>query len=377
MPTPDLRTLAVPLAIAVAAAPPIVLLDQWPALAGPEAFDIRRIAAVFAACYLVSLASLIVAKARTGSGKPAPVASSDPGATDVPNPSDAEPLAEGDGRDGRLDETLAVLSDAEERGRTIRSNAERVNASSRERALFIGGLVERTEQLNADIEQSLGAIARDQQEVEAAYGDIERLVLALDKVGATLERGSSAEAALATSSDLFRQRFDAIGEVTKEITAIAAKTNLLALNATIEAARAGEAGKGFAVVAGEVKMLAGTAAGAVESIEKLIRDLSEQLGEVDGGLRELKRSLSETRTAADDYGEQVRDAGGAAKSINDRISRQVQELSARLGDLSDVIGAIREIQQNTEAAVEGSAKNVALAGELVESLDRSRTLIEA
>ena len=270
---------------------------------------------------------------------------------------------------------LARISSAEDRGRQIHGNAERVNASSRERAQFIAELVERTECVNRDVGQALDEIARDQGEAKSAHGSIDQLLEALDAVGATIDKGAAAESALKTSAGLFRERFEVIGEVTKEITAIAGKTNLLALNATIEAARAGDAGRGFAVVAKEVKELAATASAAVEKIEGLVHDLTNQLGDVDEGLKGLNQSLSETREATDQYREQVQGTGGTVRTINDRISERVEGLVDRLGDLSEVIGAIREIQQNTEAAVEGSAQNMKLASELLGHLDGSQALI--
>ena len=60
-----------------------------------------------------------------------------------------------------------------------------------------------------------------------------------------------------------------IGELTKAILEIAAKTNLLALNAAIEAARAGEAGKGFAVVADEIRSLADNSKQNANAIQEL------------------------------------------------------------------------------------------------------------
>jgi methyl-accepting chemotaxis protein len=100
-----------------------------------------------------------------------------------------------------------------------------------------------------------------------------------------------------------------IGKVLKVITSIAEQTNLLALNATIEAARAGEAGKGFAVVANEVKELAKDTARATEDIAHKIAAIQA-------------------------------DTSSAVRAI---------------GEISDVIGQINDIQNTIASAVEEQA----------------------
>ncbi len=76
--------------------------------------------------------------------------------------------------------------------------------------------------------------------------------------------------------ELLRGEIVKVGQVAKQIEAIAKQTNMLALNATIEAARAGEAGKGFAVVAGEVKQLSGQTRTATKEISELLQTLNTQ-----------------------------------------------------------------------------------------------------
>lgn len=116
---------------------------------------------------------------------------------------------------------------------------------------------------------------------------------------------------------------------------IAAHTNLLALNATIEAAHAGDVGRGFAVVAHEVKALAGQAATATEEIRQLA-------GSVDSGADIAQDALT-----------------------------QISEMVADLATAANAIRSAVEMQRETAAAIELSARDTALgveamAGRVVE-----------
>ena len=267
-----------------------------------------------------------------------------------------------------------LIADAEQRGRTILSNAQRVNRTSKERATFISSLVERTEGLNRDIAEVLEEITGGRSDGEEVRRNIEALLQALEAVRGAIEKGGDAERSLRGATKTFRERFDAIGDISRDITKIAGKTNLLALNATIEAARAGEAGRGFAVVAGEVKALAVASAESVEKIDRLVDSLTDQLSDVDGRLEELNAALLESRRITEDYDRKARGTGEAVRTINERTTSYVERLAEQLSLLSEVILAIREIQENTEAAITGSGKNMKLSSELLERLSEMRSI---
>lgn len=76
------------------------------------------------------------------------------------------------------------------------------------------------------------------------------------------------------------KKADSIQNIVSTIDEIAEQTNLLSLNASIEAARAGQAGRGFAVVAGEISKLADQSMKAVVSIQKIIADIQNRMGEI-------------------------------------------------------------------------------------------------
>ena len=148
----------------------------------------------------------------------------------------------------------------------------------------------------------------------AVLADLRRAGAALD---ATRERNGAAvdaiEAAMRGDAqavqDLLAQS-RSIGEIVRSIREISMQTNLLALNAAIEAARAGESGRGFAVVADEVRSLAGRAGaatteveqnmgrivGGVEGIDRLSRQVAEEIGVI----HEIDASLAHSMAARRD-----------------------------------------------------------------------------
>lgn len=93
------------------------------------------------------------------------------------------------------------------------------------------------------------------------------------------------------------QKTDSITVVVTTISAIARQTNLLALNASIEAARAGEQGKGFAVVADEVRQLAEQSALALESINKVISEITHLIQKTYASVQEGKEIAKDTKTS--------------------------------------------------------------------------------
>jgi methyl-accepting chemotaxis protein len=154
-----------------------------------------------------------------------------------------------------------------------------------------------------------------------------------------------------------------IGNVLKVITSIAEQTNLLALNATIEAARAGEAGKGFAVVANEVKELAKETARATEDITRKIEAIQADTTSAVSAIGEITNVIS-----------QINDIQTTIASAVEEQASTTNEMGRNLHELAQ---ASTEIAQNvtTVAASAGSTSECSvrtrLASSQLQELSRS------
>jgi methyl-accepting chemotaxis protein len=152
--------------------------------------------------------------------------------------------------------------------------------------------------------------------LSGAIDDVARQVAHSTEVVAQAVSGSEhTRRAIETLTD----RVGRIGDMTRIIADIAARTNLLALNATIEAARAGEAGRGFAVVAGEVKQLATQTAQSTGEITRQIEDVREATGEAVAAVRRIESTISEIDAIAASVAASVEQQGAATGAIASSI----------------------------------------------------------
>ncbi|HLO76201.1 MAG TPA: methyl-accepting chemotaxis protein [Magnetospirillum sp.] len=162
--------------------------------------------------------------------------------------------------------------------------------------------------------------------IDAALGDINRLVGSVQGIEQRLEQLEGALGEVSTKS--------------RDIQKIARQTNLLALNATIEAARAGEAGKGFAVVANEVKGLSRQTGDVTAGIDRTVERLAVSVTDlIDTSTNTLKMADS-VNAGVGVINHAVAVFGEAIGTVEARVGDISTAATTSLGQCTEVIGEI-------------------------------------
>lgn len=255
--------------------------------------------------------------------------------------------------------------------------SEQTSAGARESNLKANSVAAAAEEMSANtlsvasgMEQattSLSSVATAVEEMTSTIGEIAR---SSEKARYTTEQTSQQITQYAGVMRELGQSANEIGKFTETIASISAQTNLLALNATIEAARAGAAGKGFAVVANEIKELAhqtaaatgeiknkikaiqGSAAGAVEDVEKIVRIIQE----VNDSVSATAAAIQEQATVTQDIAMNIAQASGGIKDANNRIAQTATvsgSIAREIADVSVTSGQITDASGQTQSSAQG------------------------
>jgi methyl-accepting chemotaxis protein len=247
-------------------------------------------------------------------------------------------------RIGRLDEEAASLSSA----------MEEIDATVRTLEGTAGTQAAAVEQTSASVVEMIARL----RNVAAVINSKKEAAKALTE---TIDRSGEAIGKATQASKGIQSLAEGIVAASATINRIAAQTNLLAMNAAIEAAHAGDFGRGFAVVADEIRKLAETSSRSAKDIDTVIRDIlgkveiaasastqSEQsflylregirstigaLEEIDGNTQELALGGEQIVDATSELNEVTTALKGAAGEMGRTVER-VAKSSKQLSDIS-------------------------------------------
>ncbi|MCR4685006.1 MAG: hypothetical protein K5649_06015 [Lachnospiraceae bacterium] len=264
---------------------------------------------------------------------------------------------------------------------------EEVNSGTAESADAVQNQLIKTEEIQTHIEmvkQAAGEIVDHVQETTEAVAEGQKNITQMDKLTAQVDQaGKDVQAALET----FRDTTSKMNSITELITNVADQTSLLALNASIEAARAGEAGRGFAVVASEISNLAGQTTNATDDINKLIENISSQLGTMVETIESLIRTGEEESVCATQTAESftlISDSVSKIRSRSDAMSENVRNLSGANEEIVNSIQTIsaitEEVTAHASTTYAGSEQNqqiVAQINDLVEGLNENAATLKS
>ena len=201
------------------------------------------------------------------------------------------------------------------------------------------GITRQSEHAQECVEMT-NALSNDMQEVSNVVDKVEQLVGETDAMiskgmeiiqilGSRASETTTITAKVGESIEALRAESANINEFVETITDISEQTNLLSLNASIEAARAGEAGRGFSVVAEQIRKLADDSAVAAGEISRNVESIGNQ----------TQNSVESARAAAKMVELQT-------KAVEE-VVEVFKVMSDRMGEL--VVG-LKEIVASTEKA---------------------------
>ncbi|GHU48034.1 hypothetical protein FACS1894200_04350 [Spirochaetia bacterium] len=123
-------------------------------------------------------------------------------------------------------------------------------------------------------------------------------------------------------------------------------TNVLALNASIEAAHAGAAGKGFAVVAQEIRKHASTTKVAVDTISQNIKMLMRNINDLSEKMGAIKEVISTEKHLV----EKIVEVGNRERAALDLVSNDLVSIDAMFHEYEDIKETFnRMIQQSNSS----------------------------
>lgn len=252
---------------------------------------------------------------------------------------------------------------------SIREASEVVHDNCGEISSGATEVADRTEMSSRTLEEIASAISASASVLQSSHSAAQEAKLAMENIEESAEGGTEVMSHAAAAMEKIEQSSASIRRIIEVIESISFQTNLLALNAGVEAARAGDAGRGFAVVANEVRALASRSSDASREIEKLINESGQHVIEGVALVHETGGALETIAKAVKTVSDQITELATASK----KAAQSVAEIDASTNSLEKVI------QKNAAKSEEANAAAQSLQAQsdvLVGTITRFRLVAE-
>ncbi|MFP5223157.1 MAG: methyl-accepting chemotaxis protein [Acidobacteriota bacterium] len=234
------------------------------------------------------------------------------------------------------------------------STMEELSASAGQIAQHSQGVVERADRTLLDTQHGAS--------------EVENLAAKINDISQEMQTNLSEIVELGRKSKDINKIMEIIGD-------IANQTKLIAFNAALEAASAGEAGKRFGVVAVEIRRLADNVVESTTEIEGKITEILDAVNRLVMSSEKTSAMMlagqgtaSQTVSMLMSMVEAMEESTDTARQIS--LSTQQQQIAS-----SQVLLAIREIDQGARQSTESARESSVVAVELADLADKLKALV--
>jgi methyl-accepting chemotaxis protein len=229
---------------------------------------------------------------------------------------------------GQFSSLFETLADAHTNLRELvtqaRASAQTARTAADGLAAGNVSLSQRTEDQASTLEETAAAMEELSATVKQNADSCKTASRAAGEATVVARKGAQLARDVVANMGLISSSSTRISDIIGVIESISFQTNILALNAAVEAARAGEQGRGFAVVAEEVRNLARRSAEAAREIKELIGHSTDNVAQ--------------------------------GKALVDAAGRVIDEVTAHVEEVNELIGVIAIASREQAGGVEGINK---------------------
>ncbi|MCK0127865.1 methyl-accepting chemotaxis protein [Erythrobacter sp. F6033] len=250
----------------------------------------------------------------------------------------------------------------------VRANAERVNQASRERSEFVSELINRSRDVSGEIAKLREQSQSAQASLSVTANAAEEIINEVQSIVALMDQSMEAITAFDERISAFEKSFLEVKNVSKTIIDVADRTNVLSINAMIEAARAGEHGRGFQVVANEVRELAAATGESAELIDERLTKLVEDAGTMSRECADLRELTSKGNARGKTNLEALRSVHSSVIGSASEASKASDVTDDQIEQFAGLLERMESLREDTEAAIDGSARNIGLTNQLEECI---------